>query len=693
MRKCLTGQTIAAALAGALILTVAVASQPAVALDTSAPPDLIPPPYELGEKTERDGVWTLLDSGGGVAGTVIETRLIAPLPGFAGKPMSLLIVLDRQGRFLDVKVLEQYEPVFVAGLGVKPFETFLQQYRGHSAAESLTIGVPTDAADHGASGHVYLDGVSRATASVRIANETVLAAARDVLREGAGAGSQAIVRPIRNDIEDLDWRALVEQGIAQPLTITNADVERAFANTRWADEDEEARINLDATYLDAWVIDVGPTSIARTILDDETLASLGRVLAEHEEPVLLLANGRQGLVDEKFVRNTVPDRIAARQGDFPLEVRHADIEVRLKDGVPAFEQALLLRIDRRFGFDPTLSWELEFRAIRAHGSFRPEREARAFTVDYAAPSRFFDRQDAAGQPSAVRDAIVDRAGDIAGLVIFLAVLFWLMARRLRPLARNRYFPVIRLSVLVVTVVGIGWWGQGQLSIVTPLAILSAVIDGRSLAFLLYDPFSLLLWVVTFLSLAVWGRGFFCGWICPFGALQEFTYSIGRRLNLPRIRIRPRVDAQLKKVKYAVLAVLVAASLTSASATGTLIEVEPFKTAITLGFDRAWPFVLYAVFWLVLGLFIFKGFCRWICPLGAALAVSSLARKFDWIDRRAECGSPCQFCKARCVYGAIDRLGRIDYAECFQCLECVRINETPTLCVPDRLVLKKQMAAR
>ena len=484
---------------------------------------------------------------------------------------------------------------------------------------------------------------------------------------------------------------MVEQGIAQPLAITNADVEAAFANTRWADEDEEARLNPGGSYIEMWVIDVGPASIARAVLDDATMESLDRLLSEHEESVLLLANGREGLVDENFVRNTVPDRIAARQDDFPLDVRHADVEVGLTGGVPEFEQAMLLRIDRRFGFDPTRPWELEYRAIRARGSFRPEREARAFTVDYAAPSRFFDRQETINPPSAVRDAILDRAVDIAGLVIFLGVLFWLMTRRLRPLARNRYFPLFRFGTLMVMVVGIGWWGQGQLSIVTPLAVVDAVANGRSLDFLLYDPFSLLLWVVTLVSIVIWGRGFFCGWACPFGALQEFTYAIGRRLNLPRIRIRPRVDAHLKKVKYAVLAVLVAATFVSPSTASALVEVEPFKTAITLGFDRAWPFVLYAGFWLVLGFFLFKAFCRWICPLGAALALAGRVRKFDWIDRRAECGSPCQFCKARCDYGAIDRSGRIDYAECFQCLECVRIIETPTLCVPDRLVLKKQRA--
>ncbi|HYN38811.1 MAG TPA: 4Fe-4S binding protein, partial [Rhodospirillales bacterium] len=178
------------------------------------------------------------------------------------------------------------------------------------------------------------------------------------------------------------------------------------------------------------------------------------------------------------------------------------------------------------------------------------------------------------------------------------------------------------------------------------------------------------------------------WLCPFGALQEFAHHLGRRLRLPVLRIHPLLDARLKMLKYAVLAVLVVAGLVSAQAADALVEVEPFKTAITLMFDRAWPFVLWAGLWLALGLFVFKGFCRWVCPLGASLALAGRVRRLDWIPRRAECGRPCQFCKARCLYGAIEPNGRIDYAECFQCLDCVTIHADPGRCVPERLLRHK-----
>jgi polyferredoxin len=118
-----------------------------------------------------------------------------------------------------------------------------------------------------------------------------------------------------------------------------------------------------------------------------------------------------------------------------------------------------------------------------------------------------------------------------------------------------------------------------------------------------------------------------------------------------------------------------------SATDALVEVEPFKTAITLGFHRAWPFVLWAAALVLASAFVYKAYCRYLCPLGAGLALLGTLRRWDWIARRAECGTPCQTCRHRCGYQAIAPNGRIDYAECFQCLDCVAIHADPNRCAP------------
>ncbi|MDP6951993.1 MAG: 4Fe-4S binding protein, partial [Alphaproteobacteria bacterium] len=99
------------------------------------------------------------------------------------------------------------------------------------------------------------------------------------------------------------------------------------------------------------------------------------------------------------------------------------------------------------------------------------------------------------------------------------------------------------------------------------------------------------------------------------------------------------------------------------------EVEPFKTAIIVGLDRSWPYILYAGVLLALGLTMERFFCRFLCPLGASLSILGRARLLNWLKRRPQCGRPCNICQGSCPVGAIRGDGAIDMNECFQCLEC------------------------
>ena len=142
-----------------------------------------------------------------------------------------------------------------------------------------------------------------------------------------------------------------------------------------------------------------------------------------------------------------------------------------------------------------------------------------------------------------------------------------------------------------------------------------------------------------------------------------------------------MDTRLKRVKYGVLAVVLGSVfLTPAFAPGAA-EVEPFKTAISAYFVRDWPYLLWAVMCLGLSVFVYRGYCRYICPLGAALAATDLLRRWAWIPRRSECGTPCQSCRHRCDYQAIEPIGKVIYAECFQCLDCVAIHQDDARCLP------------
>lgn len=662
---------------------------------------LVAPPYALGEPVNDQGVWTLLNSGGAPAGYVFETGPLAPLPGFSGQPIDMLVTLDAEGRFLDVRLLHHNEPIFVSGLGEAPFRAFLEQYRGHSIHEPLVVGTSYGAASGAAAGSggsgtdlVRLDGVAKATASVRIAHESILAAALAVARDrmqGIAAGPPAAPDPKVD--EPLDWPALVAQGLARRLAVTNAELDRAFAGGLWADDDPEARADPEGLYLDLWAVDIGPPSVARAVLDADGLAELERfrAVSPDDESIFVVDAGRHGLVSADFVRNTEPDRLSATQDGLPVALRDADLVFGTRPDVPQ-GVAMILRTDRRLGFDPTRDWTLTAQGVRAHGMLQPEMGSARFDLAMGSDPRFFARPAAPVLRPPWREAIEARRGDLVLLAVLLAGLVGALAFGLRRVAGLAWFTPLRLAVLAVVIGFIGWHGQGQLSIVTVLAALRALAGGGSLAVLLYDPFSLMIWGAAILGFFLWGRGLFCGWLCPFGAMQEFAHHLGRRLGLDR-EPPPAWDRSLKAVKYLVLAGLVAIAFLLPEQAETAAEVEPFKTAITTGFQREWPYVAYAAAWLVFGLAIFKPFCRWICPLGALMAIGGLLRTRDWIPRRAQCGAPCQLCKVRCRYGAIARSGKVEYAECFQCLDCVTIHGDPRQCVPLVLAARSRAARK
>ena len=67
--------------------------------------------------------------------------------------------------------------------------------------------------------------------------------------------------------------------------------------------------------------------------------------------------------------------------------------------------------------------------------------------------------------------------------------------------------------------------------------------------------------------------------------------------------------------------------------------------------------------------------------GASIALLDVLRRWAWIPRRAECGTPCQTCRHRCSYQAITPAGQVQYADCFQCLDCVAIHQDAQQCLP------------
>jgi NosR/NirI family transcriptional regulator, nitrous oxide reductase regulator len=263
----------------------------------------------------------------------------------------------------------------------------------------------------------------------------------------------------------------------------------------------------------------------------------------------------------------------------------------------------------------------------------------------------------------------ERARQIAVLGAALAVLTLILLFQDWLTRRPNLLTCIRTAYLVFTLFFIGWYTLAQLSVIHVLTFINAILHQFSWEAFLVDPLIFILWAFVALTLLLWGRGVYCGWLCPFGALQELLHQLAQRLKIPAWNFPDVVHERLWAVKYIIFVTLFGLSLQSIGHAAKAAEVEPFKTAIVLHFQRDGIYLAYALGLLAIAVFNRKFYCKYVCALGAALAIPAPLRIFDWLRRRKECGRPCQICEKQCEVQAIRPTGEINPNECHYCLDC------------------------
>ena len=170
-------------------------------------------------------------------------------------------------------------------------------------------------------------------------------------------------------------------------------------------------------------------------------------------------------------------------------------------------------------------------------------------------------------------------------------------------------------------------------------------------------------------------------------MQEIFAKAAQFFKIPQIKIPHRINKHLLNIKYILLTSLILISFYSAELLNIGSEIEPFKTSISMKFQREWYFVAYALSLLILGLFIERFFCRFICPLGAFMVLGGKLKIRNPLKRRNECGNPCKLCSKACPIDAIDIKGKINMNECFYCLDCQSLYYNENMCPP--LVIKRK----
>lgn len=180
-----------------------------------------------------------------------------------------------------------------------------------------------------------------------------------------------------------------------------------------------------------------------------------------------------------------------------------------------------------------------------------------------------------------------------------------------------------------------------------------------------------------LGLTLVARKAFCGWACPVGAIFEWQRRLagrlaGRRPFAGLVRVPPRLDAGLRiGLRLAVLAVLLGVTW----ATGELVfrGYDPYYILFSAhGHDvRLWSYGILAGL-VVLAFVVPMAWCRYLCPLGAAIWPLSAVGRLRLVRSADRC-SGCGICDRACPHGIdVSNAGAIRSGECTLCLECTDV---------------------
>jgi NosR/NirI family transcriptional regulator, nitrous oxide reductase regulator len=626
-----------------------------------------------------------ISSAGKPIGYVFQSLDVVAIPAYSGKPINTQVILDTAGVIRDAYVLEHHEPILLIGIPEIKLHEFTAHYSGVDVRQRVVVGRSSDPKA------VTVDAIAGATVTAMVVNEVVMRAAREVavwlkLIDGTAATAQKVALIRTDQFAPATWAQLTGNGAIRRLLLTRGQVDAAFKDT--AAEGAEAA---DETFIDLYVADINPPSIGRNLLGEAHYRSLMQGLKPGEQAIAVLGRGLFSFKGSGYVRGGIFDRVQLRQFGNVISFRdldHQRIDDVYAEGIPAFDEMSIFIVRPQAGFDPGSAWTLELLVRRQTGPVSGTFSS--FELPYQMSEQYLERP----LPTAAEQAALDEASRplwlsiwyqkqaqiiVLGVALLLltAILFLQDSLARRP----RLLHWLRRGYLVFTVGFIGWYALGQLSVVNVLTFVHALVQDFRWELFLTDPLIFMLWVFTAASILLWGRGVFCGWLCPFGALQELLNEAARRLKIRQFELPFAVHERLWAIKYLILLVLFGLSLESMATAERFAEVEPFKTAITLKFDRQWWFVLYAVALLVINLFTRKVYCRYLCPLGAALAIPSKFRLFDWLKRRQECGNPCQLCAKECEIQAIHPDGHINANECHYCLDCQMTWHNENKCPP------------
>lgn len=647
-------------------------------------------------------------------GFVYITTDLVSTRGYSSKPIDMMVAVANDGTIKGAKLVEHHEPIVLIGIPIEKVNAFIGHYIGLNFIKNPLKP-----------GEAPADIISGATVTLMVINDSLQRSVKrmhNVYKVGTDQALSSNVvatqeesaqpqRVIDNDKQgDFTWEDLVQQKVMQELYLSVDDVNKLFEEFGGIESTKHPEKGPGTdTFIRMYAGIVSQPAIGKALLGPLGWENLKARLKPGQSAMVILGEGRYSFKGSGYVRGGIFDRMEIIQGDTSfrfIDLNHERLPALSAKGAPRYKEIGIFITPEGVNFNPAEPWRLQLMIQRVLSV-----KDKAFVtkdLNYTFPESF-TKVIAPAKPAATpatqvattqADAAVDDTAmaeeepknselwksiwlgkkyQIAVIGVALLLLIGVFFFQNTLVSYPKFYKRFRTCFLLFSVVYVGWYAQAQLSVVNVFTFTDSLRTGFSWEYFLMDPLVFIMWSATAISMLFWNRGAFCGWLCPFGSLQELLNQLARKLGIKQITLPYGVHTRLAAVKYVIFMGLFGVSLYSLGLAEKLAEVEPFKTAIILKFMRDWWFVLFAVALLVAGLFIERFYCRYMCPLGAALAIPAKLRIFDWLRRYKMCGDPCQRCANDCPVQAIHPTGEIDANECIQCLNCQMLYHHQTKC--------------
>ena len=607
---------------------------------------------------------------GELVGFLFLTHQLDDMVAYSGKPLEILVALTPEGVIQQVDLIDHHEPILLVGIPEQVLHDYIDQFEGRSIQRLLEENIAGQS-------QITLDAVSGATVTAMVAEQVVFTGARIIAQE-AGVLARNAGSGLRVDdrFEAMTWPQLVDSGLLRHVSLSAAEM----SGPEHASEED---------WLDLYYGVLNQPTLGINLLGEEVYGSL---IADNPGKTLLvlLNNGRYSFRGSGFVRGGIFDRLQLTQGLQIIRFRDSDyiyqFRVALSDAPHISEKAIYVVPDD--AFDGAMPWELEVLVSERFNDTAKSKRFLHFKAPFEMPASYLIRTESAfgdlGSPS-VAERVWREKKLWIGLYIFLWMVVVATFLQRERISRNRkVLERFHLAVLACSILLLGIGQKGQPSVVNIFTFVDVLRSGSGLSIFLSEPFLFVSWIMITITTVLWGRGPFCGWICPYGGVLELMNWV--RNHIVRRRWRSWYEMpdawhhRLKFIPYFVFVALLTVSLFSLNLAEMIAELEPFKTTWLVGVtNRPWYLALYWSWLLVMGLVTVRFFCRYLCPLGGYLAMLSRFQVFK-LPRRNFC-TVCKICTKGCSTRAIDAEGAIDSKVCFGCLECTNKMNDKAVCPP------------